>query len=153
MSRIYLDYNATTPVAPEVAAVMREQLDGAFGNPSSIHWAGAPARRVLEAARGQVAQLIGCTPGEIVFTSGGSESNNLALKGIFFAAAGSNPHIITTRIEHPAVSGARSHGCGAGGRHGSDPLQSWPGYDPRRRRCSGRGVEPRARLDNPEIGA
>lgn len=104
MSRIYLDYNATTPIAPEVAAVMRKRLDTAFGNPSSTHWAGTPAREAVEAARVQVAQLIGCAPGEIVFTSGGSESNNLALKGIFFAAGRSNPHIITTQIEHPAIA-------------------------------------------------
>jgi len=105
MSRIYLDYNATTPIAPEVAAVMREQLDRAFGNPSSAHWAGAPARRRVEEARGHVAALIGCAPEEIVFTSGGSEANNLALKGIFFATGRSAPHIITTQIEHPAVAG------------------------------------------------
>lgn len=104
MARIYLDYNATTPIAPEVAAVMREQLDGAFGNPSSAHWAGAPARQLVEEARGHVAALIGCAPEGIVFTSGGSESNNLALKGLFFATGQSNPHLITTQIEHPAIA-------------------------------------------------
>lgn len=104
MSRIYLDYNATTPVAPEVAAVMRKQIDAAFGNPSSAHWAGAPARQRVEEARGHVAALIGCAPEEIVFTSGGSESNNLALKGMFFATERSDPHIITTQVEHPAIA-------------------------------------------------
>ena len=104
MSRIYLDYNATTPIAPEVAAVIRGQLDGAFGNPSSTHWAGAPARQLVEEARGQVAALIGCAPEQIVFTSGGSESNNLALKGVFFATGRSAPHIVTTQIEHPAIA-------------------------------------------------
>lgn len=101
--RIYLDYNASTPVAPEVAAVMRTLLEDACGNPSSPHWAGAPARAAVEHARGQVAELLGCEPGEIVFTSGGSESNNHAIKGAFFASGHSNRHIITTQVEHPAV--------------------------------------------------
>jgi len=100
---IYLDYNASTPVAPEVAGVMRALLDDAYGNPSSPHWAGAPAREAVERARAQVADLLGCEPNEIVFTSGGSESNNHAIKGTYFASARRNRHIITTRIEHPAV--------------------------------------------------
>ena len=103
MSRIYLDYNASTPIAPEVAAVMRQAMEGAFGNPSSPHWAGEPAREIVERARAQVASLLGCEPSEVVFTSGGSESNNLALKGVFFASQRGRKHIITTRIEHPAI--------------------------------------------------
>jgi cysteine desulfurase len=103
MRRIYLDYNASTPIAPEVAAVMRRMLDEGFGNPSSSHWAGLPARAAVETGRGQVAALLGCAPEEIVFTSGGSESNNLALKGLFFAQEQSRRHIITTQVEHPAV--------------------------------------------------
>lgn len=103
MQRVYLDYNASTPIAPEVAAVMREAMDGAFGNPSSPHWAGTPAREIVEKARGQVASLLGSAPEEIVFTSGGSESNNLALKGLFFASQRRRRHIITTRVEHPAI--------------------------------------------------
>ena len=103
MSRIYLDYNASTPVAPAVAEVMRALLDHAYGNPSSSHWTGAPARSAVEGARGQVAELLGCSPDEIVFTSGGSESNNHAIKGTFFASTRPGRHIITTRIEHPAV--------------------------------------------------
>lgn len=103
MQRIYLDYNASTPIAPEVAAVMRDATDGAFGNPSSPHWAGAPARAIVEKARGQVASLLGCASEEVVFTSGGSESNNFALKGVFFASKRSRRHIITTRVEHPAI--------------------------------------------------
>ena len=104
-SRIYLDYNASTPLAPSVAAKMREVMEDAFGNPSSLHWAGAPARAHVERARAQVAELLGCEPTEIVFTSGGSESNNFALKGAFFARAREieSPHIITTRVEHPAI--------------------------------------------------
>lgn len=101
--RIYLDYNASTPVDPAVAAVMKPFLADHFGNPSSGHWAAAPAKAALEKARGQVATLLGCEEDEIVFTSGGSEANNLALKGIYFARRDRGDHIITTRIEHPAI--------------------------------------------------
>ena len=103
MRRIYLDYNASTPIAPEVAAVMRDAMEDAFGNPSSPHWASVPAHRMVETARGQVADLLGCAPEEVVFTSGGSESNNFALKGAFFASKRAHRHIITTQIEHPAI--------------------------------------------------
>ena len=104
-SRIYLDYNASTPLAPCVAAKMREVMEDAFGNPSSPHWAGAPARVHVGHARTRVAELLGCAPSEIVFTSGGSEANNFALKGVFFARAQeiASPHIITTAVEHPAI--------------------------------------------------
>jgi cysteine desulfurase len=101
--RIYLDYNASTPLDPRVAAVMREIMEQDFGNPSSTHWAGAPAQERLSAARRQVADLLGCSPREIVFTGGGSESNNLALKGLYFDSDRPNAHIITTRVEHPAI--------------------------------------------------
>ena len=104
MRRIYLDYNASTPIAPEVATVMHDAIDHAFGNPSSPHWAGVPARQMVEKARGQVASLLGCTPQEVVFTSGGSEANNFALKGVFFASDRLRRHIITTQVEHPAIS-------------------------------------------------
>jgi cysteine desulfurase len=99
---IYLDYNATTPVEHEVAEAMRPYLEEHFGNPSSAHAYGRRAREAVETARGQVASLIGCSPGEIVFTGGGTESNNLAIRG---AAGGrGGPSIVTTAIEHPAVS-------------------------------------------------
>jgi cysteine desulfurase len=101
--RIYLDFNASTPVAPEVAARMRAVLNEPFGNPSSDHWAGTPARDAVEKARAQVAGLLGCDTTEVVFTSGGSEANNHALKGVFFAKSIARPHIITTQVEHPAV--------------------------------------------------
>jgi cysteine desulfurase len=103
MTPIYLDYNASTPIDPAVASAMRPLLDGAFGNPSSGHWASAPAKAALEDARGQVAALLGCAPDEIVFTSGGSEANNLAIKGTFFALRHKGEHIITTAVEHPAI--------------------------------------------------
>ena len=103
IASIYLDYNASTPIDPAVAAAMRPLLDEAFGNPSSGHWASMPAKAALEHARAQVATLLGCTPDEIVLTSGGSEANNLAIKGTFFALRPNGEHIITTQIEHPAV--------------------------------------------------
>ena len=103
MRRIYLDHNASTPIAPEVATVMRDAMDSAFGNPSSPHWAGMPARGMVEKGRRQVADLLDCLPEEVVFTSGGSEANNFALKGAFFASTRGRPHIITTQVEHPAI--------------------------------------------------
>lgn len=101
--QIYLDFNASTPIAPEVAAAIEPFLCRHFGNPSSRHWAGEPAREAVDQARGQVAALLECRPSEIVFTSGGTESNNHAVKGVFFALREKGGHIITTRIEHPAV--------------------------------------------------
>jgi len=101
--QIYLDYNASTPIDPQVAAVMRQAIQDAFGNPSSTHWAGVPAHAMVDSARQQVAELLWCLPQEIVFTSGGSESNNLALKGVYFAQQNTNAHIITTQVEHPAI--------------------------------------------------
>lgn len=103
MSEIYLDYNASTPIDPSVANAMRPFLESTFGNPSSSHWAGNPAKAALERARAQVAALLGCATDEVIFTSGGSEAINLALKGVFFALKGKGNHIITTAIEHPAT--------------------------------------------------
>jgi cysteine desulfurase len=103
--RIYLDYNATTPLAPEVVAAMRPYLTEVCGNPSSLHWAGVEARDAVEAARSRVAALLCCDATEVVFTSGGTEANNQALKGAFYAHCRdrSCAHIITTRIEHPSI--------------------------------------------------
>jgi cysteine desulfurase len=103
MQPIYLDYNASTPVDPAVVAAMRPFLAGHYGNPSSGHWAATAAKAALETARGQVAALLGCHDDEVVFTSGGSEANNLALKGAFFALRDKGDHIVTTPIEHPAI--------------------------------------------------
>jgi cysteine desulfurase len=100
---IYLDYNATTPHAPEVVAAMKPFLDGNFGNPSSTHCYGAVARTAVVQARSQVAELLGAKPDEIVFTSGGTESNNYAIRGAALAGAQRGRHIITSLIEHPAV--------------------------------------------------
>ena len=101
--RIYLDHNASTPIDPAVAAVMQRFLEEDYGNPSSGHWASRPAKVALEEARGQVAALLGCTADEIVFTSGGSEANNLALKGLVFGRGNRPSHIVTSEIEHPAT--------------------------------------------------
>jgi cysteine desulfurase len=107
MRSIYLDYNGSTPIADEVLAVMTPYLQGRFGNPSSSHWAAAEARDAIEKARGQVAALIASDPTEVVFTSGGTEGNNHALKGVFFARrhAVATPHFVTSAVEHPSVLG------------------------------------------------
>ena len=107
--RIYMDYNASSPIAPEVRDAMLPYLETAFGNPSSRHWAGRPARDALDRAREQVASLLGCAAEEIIFTSGGTESNNLAIKGAYFAhmrqanRADWRGRLICTAVEHPAV--------------------------------------------------
>ena len=103
MRQIYLDFNASTPVDPRVADSMNAVMQCGYGNPSSLHWAGAAAKEFLEASRKQVAHLLRCAPAEVVFTSGGSEANNLALKGAFYARGGQAAHIVTTRIEHPSI--------------------------------------------------
>ena len=103
MQPIYLDYNATTPIAPEAAEAMLPFLYEQFGNPSSSHPYGVVAKRAVETARAQVAALLGCRPVEVTFTSGGTESNNYALKGAALARRERGNHIITSAIEHPAV--------------------------------------------------
>lgn len=105
MRTIYLDFNASTPVAPEVRERMAPYLEAHYGNPSAGHWAATPAREAVDAARASVAALIGATPSEIVFTSGGTESNNHVIKGAYFRRAlGGRPfHLVTSVTEHPAV--------------------------------------------------
>ncbi|MEJ5348238.1 MAG: cysteine desulfurase family protein [Desulfosoma sp.] len=100
---IYLDYNATTPIDPRVAEAMRPCWESVFGNPSSAHVYGRKAKALLEDARTHVAALIHASPEEIVFTSGGTESNNMALCGVARALRSKGRHIVTSRIEHPAV--------------------------------------------------
>ncbi len=100
---IYLDYNATTPIAPEVAAAMLPYLYENFGNPSSSHVFGVQAKIAVEKARAQVAQLIAAQPSEIIFTSGGTEANNHAIVGYCKANHARGKHIVTSSIEHPAV--------------------------------------------------
>lgn len=100
---IYLDYNGTTPTDLHVLEAMEPFLETEFGNPSSSHWYGIVPKQAVETARTQVAGLLGCGPGEIIFTSGGTESNNHAITGIARAFRARGNHIITSRIEHPAV--------------------------------------------------
>ncbi len=100
---IYLDYNATTPHDPEVIAAMQPFLETEFGNPSSSHWYGIRPKRAVEKARQQVAGLLNCQAEEVFFTSGGTESNNHAIKGMARALKDKGRHIITSTIEHPAV--------------------------------------------------
>ena len=100
---IYLDYNATTPHAPEVIEAMRPFLEEEFGNPSSSHLYGNTPHKAVMHARRQVAALLHCQPEEIIFTSGGTESNNQALKGVAEAYRDKGNHMITSQIEHPAI--------------------------------------------------
>ena len=100
---IYLDYNATTPVDPAVVEAMLPYLSRHFGNPSSSHRYGYMAHEAVDRARSQVAELLGCATDEIIFTGGGSESDNLAIRGIALANKERGNHIITQRTEHPAV--------------------------------------------------
>jgi len=100
---IYLDYNGTTPHDPEVIAAMRPFLETEFGNPSSSHWYGIRPKKAVEAARRQVAGLLGCEPAEVFFTSGGTESNNHAIKGMARSLKDKGRHIITSTVEHPAI--------------------------------------------------
>lgn len=107
MKKIYLDYNASTPLAKQVIDRMRPFLEKGFGNPSSEHWSGYESRDAIEEAREQIASMLDCSSSEIIFTSGGSESNNLAIRGI--AGKYETGHIITSTIEHPAVLNVCKH--------------------------------------------
>ena len=103
MRPVYLDYNATTPVDPLVSRELLPFLEDVFGNPSSNHPYGKAAREAVELARSRVAELLGCLPQEVIFTSGGTESNNHALIGLAFANRYRGNHIISTQIEHPTI--------------------------------------------------
>src|SRR5438045_4514110 len=105
MRRVYLDNSATTPVDPRVVEAMLPFLTEKFGNASSIHSFGQDARAAVDRARHQVAALINARPNEIVFTSGGTESNNLAIRGLLEANRKYGNHIVTSAIEHPSVKG------------------------------------------------
>jgi cysteine desulfurase len=100
---IYLDYNATTPLDPQVREAMLPYLGNIYGNPSSVHHIGRQARSLLDDARDRVAQIWRCKATEVVFTSGGTESNNLAIFGAARRFRDKGRHIITTAIEHHAV--------------------------------------------------
>jgi cysteine desulfurase len=100
---IYLDHNATTPIAAEVLEAMRPYLERHFGNPSSAHADGATAAAAVERARGEVAALLGGEPDGVVFTASGSEADNLAITGVALVRLGERDHIVTSAVEHPAV--------------------------------------------------
>ncbi|TDO89337.1 aminotransferase class V [Halanaerobium saccharolyticum] len=100
---IYLDYNATTPIDKKVAEAMEAYIYGNFGNPSSSHELGSKTKQAVEEARKKVASLLNASPEEIIFTSGGSESNNMVIKGAAYTYQNRGKHIITSEIEHPAV--------------------------------------------------
>ena len=102
-SRIYLDYNATAPCRQEAAEAMASLLLSEVGNPSSLHREGQRARAHVEEARERIAGALGAEPGELVFTGGGTESDNLAIRGAVAASTRSTPHLVTTAVEHPAV--------------------------------------------------
>jgi cysteine desulfurase len=114
VKKVYLDHNATTPVHPEVVKAMLPYFGERFGNPSSVHSFGQEARHALDEARGAVAAAIGARSDEIVFTSGGTEADNLAVAGVATALAGKGRHIITSKIEHHAVLGTCQHLASAG---------------------------------------
>jgi cysteine desulfurase len=101
--KVYLDHNATTPVHPEVAAAVQPFLGELFGNPSSIHWAGRDVRKAVEDARAEIAAFYGCRPLEVVFTSSGTEADNLAVKGVAYRPGNAGKHIVTSQVEHPAI--------------------------------------------------
>ncbi len=103
MRKVYFDHNATTPVHPAAVALVKDFFGDLFGNPSSLHWAGREVRHYLDEARTQVARLINGAPSEIVFTSGATEADNQAIKGVAHALSGRGNHLITTKVEHPAV--------------------------------------------------
>ena len=130
MERIFLDYNASTPIAPAVREAMLPCFDDGCGNPSATHWAGASARAALDKARRQVAGLIGAHDDEIVFTSGGTEANNHAITGVFFANMGRRVHIVISAVEHAAIVEPARFLERLGARLTVVPVDSWGTVDP-----------------------
>lgn len=109
MNKIYFDHNATTPILDEVFEAMVPFLKDQWGNPSSIHWAGRGTRKAVEDARERVSALLNCAPLELIFTSSGTEGDNHAIKGLAYAQKNKGNHIITTKVEHPAVLSTCKH--------------------------------------------
>ena len=131
MDGIYLDYNATTPIDPAVAEAMLPYVHGLFGNPSSGHAFGLAARAGVELARQQVARLLGCSEDDLIFTSGGTEANNHAIKGVAGAHRHRGNHIITSAVEHPAVTEVCRYLEGRGFRTTYLPVDRYGMVDPR----------------------
>ena len=122
MRRIYLDYNATTPLHPDALKAMQPFLGGTYGNPSSIHFFGREARSALDDARERLAKLLGARPVEIVFTGSGTEADNHAIAGVVAVLKGKPAHLITSAVEHHAVL----HACEQLQRHGKVELTVLP---------------------------
>ena len=131
MDGIYLDYNATTPIDPAVAEAMLPYVHGLFGNPSSGHSFGLAARQGVDLARQQVAGLLGCSEDDLIFTSGGTEANNHAIKGVAGAYRHRGNHIITSAVEHPAVTEVCGYLEGQGIRTTYLPVDEYGMVDPR----------------------
>ena len=131
MDSIYLDYNATTPIDPAVAEAMLPYVHGLFGNPSSGHAFGLAAREGVEHARQQVAAMLGCSADDLIFTSGGTEANNHAIKGSIGAHRQRGNHIITSAVEHPAVTEVCRYLAGHGVRTTYLPVDEYGVVDPR----------------------
>jgi len=124
---IYLDHNATTPIDPAAAASMTRIMEEEFGNPSSAYFLGARAKQKVEKAREEMAGLLHCETEEIVFTSGGSESNNMVLKGLMDLRRPRDFHVITSAVEHPAILNPALFSPGVGRRcDDSFGGRSWP---------------------------
>lgn len=136
MSRIYLDYNATTPVRPEALEAMTEAQRDHFGNPSSVHWAGAEARECIERARSQVAELMGVVPDGIVFMSSATEANNTVLRSVALGAPAAGDHIVTCATEHPSILESLEPLRGQGLRTTVLPVERDGRVDPERFRAS-----------------
>ena len=130
MSEIYLDYNATTPIDPQVAEAMLPYVHGLFGNPSSGHSFGLAGRQGVDHARRQVASLLGCDEDDLIFTSGGTEANNHAIKGVAGAYRHRGNHIITSAVEHPAVTEVCRYLEGRGYRVTYLPVDEYGLVDP-----------------------
>ena len=131
MNAIYLDYNATTPIDPRVAEAMLPYVHEHYGNPSSSHSLGVTARQGVERARRQVAGLLGCNEDELIFTSGGTEANNHAIKGVVGAYRNQSNHLITSAVEHPAVTEVCRYLEGLGCRITYLPVDEYGLVDPR----------------------
>lgn len=155
MDDIYLDHNATTPVDPRALRALLPFLEEGFGNPSSAHARGRAARAALEEARAQVAAALGASVDEVIFTSGGTESNNTALKGVAYALRDRGDHLITTSVEHPAIRRPAQHLASLGCRLTVLPVDAQGLVDPDdvRRAITSRTVLVSVMHANNETGA
>ena len=144
---VYLDHAATTPMVPAAIEAMSRHLVE-VGNPSSLHASGRRARRVVEESRETIARMVGCRPGEVVFTSGGTEADNLALKGVFWSRRDADPRrvrVLASAVEHHAVLDAAALAGVPRGRRGRAACRSAPTASSTSTRCAPRSSATRAR--------